>query len=66
MVPPMSLFLHAMLTTFGLVLAHVHPNSLLALEIFQYFYEAFVRVHPSVPLFYSLRLEISVGNFILA
>jgi hypothetical protein len=34
MVPPMSLFLHAVLSTYGVVLAHLHPNALLALAIF--------------------------------
>jgi hypothetical protein len=36
MVPPISLFLHAMLSTYGVVLAHLHPNALLALAIFQH------------------------------
>jgi hypothetical protein len=34
MVPPMSLFLHVVLTTYGVVLAHLHPKSLLARVIF--------------------------------
>jgi hypothetical protein len=34
MVPPMSLFLHAALSTYGAVLAHLHPNALLTLAIF--------------------------------
>jgi hypothetical protein len=50
-VPPMSLFLHAMRTTYEVVLAHLHPNSLLALAIFQHFCEAYIGVHPSVALF---------------
>jgi hypothetical protein len=61
-VPPISLFIHTMLNTFGLVLAHLHPNSLLALAIFQHFCEAFVGVHPSAPLFcyfYSAHLDTS-------
>jgi hypothetical protein len=33
MIPPMSLFLHAVLTTYGVVLAHLHHNSFLALAI---------------------------------
>jgi hypothetical protein len=51
MVPPMSLFLHAALTTYSVVLAHLHPNALLTLAIFQYLCEAFVVVRPSVALF---------------
>jgi hypothetical protein len=34
MVPPMSLFLHAALSTDGVVLAHLHLNALLMLAIF--------------------------------
>jgi hypothetical protein len=34
MVPPMSRFLHATLSTYGVVLAHLHPNALLTLAIF--------------------------------
>jgi hypothetical protein len=34
MVPPMSRFLHAALSTYSVVLAHLHPNALLALTIF--------------------------------
>jgi hypothetical protein len=33
MVPPISLFLHAMLSTYGVVLAHLHPNAFLTLAI---------------------------------
>jgi hypothetical protein len=33
------------------VRVHLHPNSLLALAIFQHFCKAFVGVHPSVSLF---------------
>jgi hypothetical protein len=51
MVPPMSLFLHAALSTYGVLLAHLHPNTLLTLAIFQYLCEAFVGVRPSVALF---------------
>jgi hypothetical protein len=50
-VPPMSLFLHAVLTTYGVVLVRLHPNSLLALAIFQHLCEAFIGVHPLVALF---------------
>jgi hypothetical protein len=34
MVPPMLLFLHATLSMYGVVLAHLHPNALLTLAIF--------------------------------
>jgi hypothetical protein len=43
MVPPMSLFLHVVLSTYGVVLAHLHPNALPTLAIFQYLCEAFIR-----------------------
>jgi hypothetical protein len=33
MVLPMSLYLHAMLSTYGMVLAHLHPNAFLTLAI---------------------------------
>jgi hypothetical protein len=62
MVPPMSFFLHAMLTTYVVVLAHLHPNSLLMLAIFQHFCEAYVRVYPLVApfrYFYSVHLDAS-------
>jgi hypothetical protein len=51
MVPPMSRFLHATLSTYGMVLAHLHPNALLTLAIFQYLCEAFVGVRSLVVLF---------------
>jgi hypothetical protein len=51
MVPPMSLFLHAVLITYGVVLAHLHSNSLLVLAIFQHLCEALVGVQSSVALF---------------
>jgi hypothetical protein len=59
-VPPLSLFLCAILEKYGLLLSQLHPNSLLALAIFQFLCEAFVGVHPSVALFrhyYNVRLE---------
>jgi hypothetical protein len=51
MVPPMSLFLHVVLTTYGVVLVHFHPKSFLARVIFQHLCEAFVGMYPSVALF---------------
>jgi hypothetical protein len=59
-VPPLSSFLRAILEEYGLLLSQLHPNSLLALSIFQYLCEAFVGVHPSVALFrhyYNMRLD---------
>jgi hypothetical protein len=47
----MSLFLHVALSTYGVVLAHLDPNALLTLAIFQYLCEAFVGVRPLVALF---------------
>jgi hypothetical protein len=47
----MLLFLHAMLSIYGVVLAHLHPNALLTLDIFKYLCEAFIGVRPSVTLF---------------
>jgi nitrate reductase NapE component len=55
MVPPMSLFLHAALSTYSMVLVHLHPNALITLAIFQYLCEAFVGVHSLVVLFCLLR-----------
>jgi hypothetical protein len=52
MVPLLSSFLHAILKEYGLLLSQLHPNSLLALSIFQYLCEAFVGVHPSLVLFH--------------
>jgi hypothetical protein len=60
MVLLMSLFLHIVLSTYGVVLAHLHPNALLTLAIFQYLCEAFVGVRPSVNLFrvfFDARLD---------
>jgi hypothetical protein len=58
----MSLFLHAALSTYGVVLAHVQPNALLTLAIFPYFCEAFMGVCPLVALFrvfFEARLDAS-------
>jgi hypothetical protein len=51
----MSLFLHAALSTYSMVLVHLHPNALITLAIFQYLCEAFVGVHSLVALFCLLR-----------
>jgi hypothetical protein len=36
MVPPMLLFLQGVLSTYGVVLAHLHPNALLMPAFFQH------------------------------
>jgi hypothetical protein len=62
MVSPMSLFLHAVLSTYGVVLAHLHPNALLTLAIFQHLCEAYVGMHPLLALFcvlFEARLDAS-------
>jgi hypothetical protein len=51
MIPPMLLFLHAALPTYGVVLAHLHPSALLTLAIFQYLCQAFVGVRAFMALF---------------
>jgi hypothetical protein len=51
MVPPMSSFLKAVLEDFRISLAHLHPNGLHVLAVFQYTCETFAWVHPSVALF---------------
>jgi hypothetical protein len=59
-VPLLSSFLCAVLEEYGLLLSQLHPNSLLALAIFQFLCEAFVGLHESVALcrhYYSARLE---------
>jgi hypothetical protein len=63
MVPPMLLFLHTMLSTYIMVLAHLHPNALLALAIFHHFYEAYIGVRLLVALFrvfFEARLDASL------
>jgi hypothetical protein len=47
----MSLFFHAMLSTYGMVLAHLQSNALLVLAIFQHLCETYVMVRTSVALF---------------
>ena len=49
--PPLSPFLKAILASYHLQLAQLHPNAILALAIFQFLCEDFVGVMPSVPLF---------------
>ena len=51
LVPPMSLFFHAVLAAYGLHVAHIHPNTMVTLAMFQHCCEAFVGIRPSVVLF---------------
>ena len=51
LVPPMSLFFHAVLATYGLHVSHIHPNAMVTLAMFQHCCEAFVGINPSVALF---------------
>ena len=51
LVPPMSLFFHAVLAAYGLHVSHIHPNAMLTLAMFQHCCEAFVGIKPSVALF---------------
>jgi hypothetical protein len=58
----MSLFVHAVLSTYGVVLAHLHPTTLLALSIFQHLCKAYIRERPLVALFrvfFEAHLEAS-------
>jgi len=58
--PPMSAFLVAVLAEYGILLAHLPPNAVLTLAIFQHLCECFVGIHPSVALFrhyYYPRVE---------
>ena len=60
LVLPLSAFLVAVLADYGLLLAHLHPNAVLLLAIFQYLCETFVGIHPNVALFrhyYYPRVE---------
>jgi hypothetical protein len=64
MMPPLSLSLRAILEEYGVLLSQLYRNSLLALAIFQYICEAFMGLHPSVPLFcyyYNARFKESSG-----
>jgi hypothetical protein len=61
-VPPLSSFLRDILEEYGLLLLQLHPNSLLALAIFEFLCEAFMGVHPLFALFrhyYNARLASS-------
>lgn len=59
-VPPHSFFLSAIMETYGLIMAQLHPTSFFTLAVFQHLCEAFVGVMPSVVLFrhyYYPRVE---------
>ena len=51
LVPPMSFFFHAVLAAYSLHVAHLHPNAVLLLAMFQHCCETFVGIYPSVALF---------------
>lgn len=51
LVPPFSLFLHALMVAYQLRVAQLHPTSLFLLVVFQFLCEGFVGVMPSVALF---------------
>jgi hypothetical protein len=66
MVPSMSLFLHVVLSTYSMVLAHLRPNALLALAIFQHLCEVYLGVRTLVALFrvfFETRLDASGAIF---
>src|SRR3954469_7806905 len=59
LVPPFSEFFFSVLRHYDLQALHLHPNSILLLAIFAYYYEAHVGVQPSVALlrhYFSLRV----------
>jgi hypothetical protein len=61
LVPPMSLFFHMVLMDYGILLADLHPNSVLVLAIFQHLCEMFLGIKPSIALFrhfYYPRVEV--------
>ena len=51
LVPPASLFFLSVVASFGLHVAHLHPNALVTLAIFQHLCEGFVGIRASVALF---------------
>ena len=60
LVPHASLFFLAMVASFGLHVAHLTPNPMITLAIFQHLCEGFVGIHASVALFrhyFRPRLE---------
>jgi hypothetical protein len=56
MVPPFSLFLLAILETYGIQAIHLHPRSVALLAVFAYAYEAWIGIKPSVAYFRHLFL----------
>ena len=60
LVPPTSLFFLSVVASFGLHVAHLHPNTLVTLAVFQHLCEGFVGIRASVALFrhyFRPRLE---------
>ena len=59
MVPPLSKFCLAVLSSFGLLLAQLHPQAVLLMSIFAHLCENFLGIEPSVALFchyYKIRI----------
>jgi hypothetical protein len=50
-VPPISPFLHTILTVYGLNFAHLHPSAVVILVVFQWLCEHFVGILSSLALF---------------
>ena len=60
LVPPASLFFLSVVASFGLHVAHLTPNAMITLAIFQHLCEGFVGIRASVALFrhyFRPRLE---------
>ena len=51
MVPPISRFCQAVLSSYGLLISQLHPHVVLTMAVFQHLCESFVGVTPSVALF---------------
>ena len=60
LVPPISRFCLAVLSSYGLLISQLHPHAVLIMAAFQHLCEGFVGVTPSVALFrhiYHLRVD---------
>jgi hypothetical protein len=51
LMPSVSSFLLTLLEFYGLQLQHLSPHSFVLVVIFVHFYEMFISVQPSIPLF---------------
>jgi hypothetical protein len=61
-VSPVSSFLLTLLEFYGIQLQHLSPHSSIPVAIFIHFYEMFVGVRPSVPLFRLFHMLRWVGK----